>query len=150
MDLNLDAVKNTDEQQDIEQNMPDIFKNVELVMILPNGKELRWNYAIGESIQTLKKRLVDDEHYLETSKFYLEEKSDKTYMLDPLSLNDFPRIQELAKNNAPVKIIVEGTRVADKWIGNKIHLDFFFNTNKRMENWLIQRKVYYYASDNVI
>jgi len=115
MDLNLDAVKNTDEQQDIQQNMPDIFKDVEIVMALPSGIELKWKYAIGESVLTLKKRLADEEHYSESSKFYLEEKSDKTYMLDPLSLNDFQRIQELAKNNAPVRIIVEGTKIVDKW-----------------------------------
>jgi len=109
MDLNLNKV--------IESKIPShreeaeaLFDDVKLRMVLPSGEELEWSYPVGESLQTLILRLYQL-HDINTQKLYLEEKKEESFLMDPMSLNDFDKIKQLHKEGKEVKIIVDGKSV---------------------------------------
>jgi len=91
-----------------------LFPDVEVVFVLPSPfPPLCVRCSIGEALQSFIERLQNDygssssDH---TLRFYLERTDPSCYMMDPLSLNDFPRVRELAAQNKPIRIIVEGLR----------------------------------------
>lgn len=57
---------------------------------------------------TFKRRLAVEYNIKEDCKLYLGEVKQENYMLDPMSLNDFPRIVEMSKAKEAVKILVIG------------------------------------------
>lgn len=97
------------------------FDTVNIILVCPDGKitftlihtdspgeEIHWSYTLGEALTTFKRRLVNERQIRDDCKFYLGEEKKENYMMDPMSLNDFPAILNLAKHKNPVRIIVSG------------------------------------------
>jgi len=96
----------------LQEETQQLFENVQVELITPVG-DFFWTYPIGESLQTLILRLVSDHDLMEEGmKLYLEEISPMTFMMDPLSLNDFPRVRELAKGRQAIRIVVDAKSAA--------------------------------------
>lgn len=88
-----------------------MFSDVDLILIL-DEKELSWTYPVGESLQTLLLRLHHEQHIQVSEgkniKFYLDTVAQENYMMDPLSLNDFPSVLDrIEKKNTPIRIVVK-------------------------------------------
>jgi len=95
MALDLGGVGRKDLETEIRQEIPDIYDNVQITMVLPDKTELNWDYPYGESVQTLKKRLIEEHSFDSQTKLFLEE--GHKFLMDPLSLNDHPVIKEIGK-----------------------------------------------------
>jgi len=87
-----------------------IFKMVRVIFNLPHENILEKNFPIGESVQTIKRYLNDNHRYpYQTTSFIFEGEM----MIDPLSLNDYPKIVELSDNSEAIHIQVEGEQLPE-------------------------------------
>lgn len=57
---------------------------------------------------TFKRRLMNEYNLRDDCKLYLGEAEKENYMLDPMSLNDFPAILKMVSDKQTVRIIVIG------------------------------------------
>eukprot|EP01125_Pyxidicula_operculata_P002693 TRINITY_DN12542_c0_g1_i1.p1 TRINITY_DN12542_c0_g1~~TRINITY_DN12542_c0_g1_i1.p1 ORF type:complete len:111 (-),score=25.59 TRINITY_DN12542_c0_g1_i1:16-348(-) len=105
--LQLSSIARKDLDDEIKETIPDLYDVVKLHLILPDQTTVDWEYPLGESVQTIKKRLIDELNFSESTKLFLEQ--GKKHLLDPLSLNDFPSIKEQSKQGS-VRILVEGNK----------------------------------------
>ena len=79
----------------------DIHNDIPVQLNFPNGTTKTINVKIGETVQEIKRRLMV-EHGIpySESKLFLDGK----FMLDPLSLNDFPSIVEQNRANISIQV----------------------------------------------
>lgn len=70
---------------------------------LPNGKVTSLTCLLAETVSMVKERLANENLCAYDSKFYFRGK----YLMDPLSLNDFPEIIEQSKSNEPIFIEIK-------------------------------------------
>ncbi len=78
--------------------------------------------SLGEALSSFVERLVVEHGYAASAplRFYLERLDPATLMLTPYSLNEFPRVLDLAKQKAVVRILVVGVRLAETFLGDSV------------------------------
>lgn len=77
-----------------------LHENIKVEFVLPDGTEKIVVCSIGETVDMIRERLAASQHCPFACSFYHEEQ----YMMDPLSLNDFPAIVKKVNEKELVKI----------------------------------------------
>jgi len=83
------------------------FETVPVTIVFPDGEELVLSFLMGETLREIKHKVFDEKQlWGQDFKMYLGFVSQATYMMDPLSLNDFPAVCELASSKQSIRIAV--------------------------------------------
>eukprot|EP01121_Diplochlamys_sp_Union-15-3_P017428 TRINITY_DN6128_c0_g2_i1.p1 TRINITY_DN6128_c0_g2~~TRINITY_DN6128_c0_g2_i1.p1 ORF type:complete len:109 (-),score=10.20 TRINITY_DN6128_c0_g2_i1:72-398(-) len=98
--MNLDLSKVSEvESYDSESN---IYETVTIEFHLPDGKTTELKVSIGETVQNVKFILAEKLNISpDSAKLYLND--NKEPMFDPLSLNDFPVIEQNKKEKIKIR-----------------------------------------------
>jgi hypothetical protein len=103
MNFLIDLSKARDTPNTHNEEINATFQNITIQFILPNESVKNVVCSIGETVDMIRERLNAQELCSLTSKFYYED----VYMMDPLSLNDFPLIMQRVNEGKEIIIKVK-------------------------------------------